>query len=372
MHPAAEAVLGAVPAWTPADLVAAMAGQAEGVTAGLAARSASWGVDASARVGADVLLEAARREAERLGGYYVRCEHLLLGMLRVLGAEGALVSARADFQRLRGERAFSEYRQLKALPRPEGMPRPCAVVLAGVPGTGKSTLAEALSRELRAPVFSMDWELGALVPFEVLRDDNLYPLSELVVAASMARQLQLGLDVIVDGAASSAGERRRLREIAEALGAEFVGVECQCSDEQIQRSRVEGRSRGIPGWPATVSWEHVRRMREQWEPWPEPHLVVDSAVETPDAVLRRAMEAVRGERDRLPLAWSTAGAECSRTSAAICCGIPAEKNPWPMPQMLTRTRSGYEPGQDLVMPGGGEVPRACGIPGPRHRLLILR
>jgi hypothetical protein len=69
---------------------------------------------------------------------------MLLGMLRVLGAEDALESARSDFQQLKGERA------------------------------------SALARELRAPVFSMDWQMGALVPFGVLRKDNLEPLSELM------------------------------------------------------------------------------------------------------------------------------------------------------------------------------------------------
>jgi predicted kinase len=213
--------------------------------------------------------------------------------LRLAGDPDRLARAREDFQELMADRAFAEYRALRPHPRPADAPRPRAVLVAGVPGTGKSTLAEGLGRALRAPVFSMDWELGALVPFGVVRPDNMVPMAEQVMVASLARQLQLGLDVVLDATASRAADRERPRLVAEALDAEFVGVECVCSDLDVQRSRVEGRSRGIPGWPATVAWEHVLRMRDRWEPWSTPHLVVDSAVEPADAALARVLTTVR-------------------------------------------------------------------------------
>jgi len=71
-------------------------------------------------------------------------------------------------------------------------------------------------------------------------------------------------------------EALRWRRITEHSGGRFIGVECVCPDERIHRQRVEARRRDIPGWPATVSWEHVVRMRELWEPWDEPHLVVNT------------------------------------------------------------------------------------------------
>jgi predicted kinase len=170
--------------------------------------------------------------------------------------------------------------------------RPAVVLVAGVPGAGKSTLAEGLARHLRAPVFSADWVIGALVPFEVLDDDNAWHVVDTTVVALLARQVQLGVDVVLDLTGHTREERDRLRTLTERLGGVFVGVECVCSDEEVQRERVEGRDRGIPGWRATVSWEHVQRVRGLWEEWAEDHLVVDSAVATPQECLKQVLAAL--------------------------------------------------------------------------------
>ncbi|MBW4717997.1 AAA family ATPase [Saccharothrix obliqua] len=237
------------------------------------------------------LVEAASAEADRLADIVVRPEHLVLGLVRATG--GALARAREVWQLIVAERAYADYLEL----RPGGG-TPVVVLVAGVPGTGKSTLAEGLARRLRAPVFSMDWQMGALRPFGVLRDDNVAPLAETNLTASVARQLHLGLDAVIDATGHRREVRDRWRALVERLGGVFLGVECVCSDEQAQRARVEGRSRGIPGWHATVSWEHVQRMKTLWEPWEAPHLVIDSAVDGPDEALAKVLARYREIAER--------------------------------------------------------------------------
>jgi predicted kinase len=292
LHPSAEAALDTLRAWTLRELAAALLDPPEGEVAGLVARLDLAGTRSAEPIDPAALREAAARESELLGDIRVRCEHLLLGALRALGAQEELDRARADFQLLRGERAFGAYEQLKAQWSEFGAARPSAVMLAGIPGTGKSTLAESLGRELRAPVFSMDWQLGALVPFGVLRPDTYGPMADLMITASLARQLQLGLNVVIDATSHQQATRKRWQSVTESLGAVFLGVECICSDQLLHRARIENRSRGIPHWPGTVSWNHVHRMRDLWQCWPEPHLVIDSATTTPDESLHLVLDAL--------------------------------------------------------------------------------
>jgi adenylate kinase family enzyme len=48
--------------------------------------------------------------------------------------------------------------------------QPTVLVVTGLPGTGKSTLAERVAKAAGAPAFSVDWLLGAIAPSGVLND----------------------------------------------------------------------------------------------------------------------------------------------------------------------------------------------------------
>jgi predicted kinase len=152
---------------------------------------------------------------------------------------------------------------------------PALIVFSGLPGTGKTTLAETTARDAAIPVFAVAWLLGALAPFSVVKKPDRGEVAYALLTMLVTRQLMLGQSAIVDGMVGSNAVRDRWRAIAREHRGRFVAIECVCSDSRVHRQRVEARREAIPGWP-DPDWRHVETMRARYEPWLSEHLTVDA------------------------------------------------------------------------------------------------
>lgn len=149
------------------------------------------------------------------------------------------------------------------------------VVVGGLPGTGKSTLADALAAAIGAPVFNKDRIEASLWRDRITADRGSWEAAEHLLTTLAGEQLRRGQSAILDTVARRADSRAAWQATAEEFDAAFRLIECVCRDHDLHRRRLEGRIRGIPGW-YEVSWEDVERTRGRAEPWPEPHLVLDA------------------------------------------------------------------------------------------------
>jgi predicted kinase len=149
------------------------------------------------------------------------------------------------------------------------------VVFSGLPGTGKTVLAEATAQARQLPVFSVAWTLGALAPFGILKSKRRRPIAYALLTMLVRRQLELGQSAIVDGMVGEQKVRSDWLQLAQRNGAVFLPIECVCSDEELHRQRIEARQETIPGWP-DPDWSHVEEMRFDYEPWTQDRLILDA------------------------------------------------------------------------------------------------
>ena len=167
------------------------------------------------------------------------------------------------------------------------------IVIGGLPGVGKTTIARALARAIGAVHIRIDSielairESGVTV---VSLDDAGYRVGYAVAEDN----LRLGQVVIADSVNPLPVTRDAWRAVADRAQVRLVEVEITCSNEQEHRRRVEERL-GKPPAESGPTWAEV--VARDYRAWDRDHVVIDTAGRTSEHLVN-TLQAILAGSDR--------------------------------------------------------------------------
>ncbi len=155
--------------------------------------------------------------------------------------------------------------------------------MAGLPGTGKSTVADGLARAIGSPIVSVDPIEAALWRAGIDRNQPTGLAAYLVAEAVAAASLEMNQTVIVDAVNAVEPAREQWRILAARHRVQLRLIETVCSDERLHRARLEQRRREIEGF-REPTWNDVLRRQEEMEPWSDERLILDTVAPLEECV----------------------------------------------------------------------------------------
>jgi predicted kinase len=170
--------------------------------------------------------------------------------------------------------------------RAKHLKNPSIYIFAGLPGSGKTTLAAMLASAVGAAHIRIDTIEQALRDVcHVSVEDEGYRMAHLVASDI----LRANVSVVADSCNPVESSRRGWEQVALEAGATYVNIEVVCSNADEHRRRVEHRTATVPGL-RLPTWQEVER--REYHAWTTEHVVVDTAGRSPDDCLSKILKSL--------------------------------------------------------------------------------
>ena len=152
--------------------------------------------------------------------------------------------------------------------------------MAGLPGAGKSTIAEILGHRLGFPVISVDPIESAILSAGIDSDQPTGLAAYLGAEAIADAALEGGISIIVDAVNAVDPAREQWLELAQKHHEPIKFLEVVCSDTDLHKERLESRDRNLAHIP-DPTWHAVEQSLDEYSDWTGdtaavPRLTLDS------------------------------------------------------------------------------------------------
>lgn len=164
--------------------------------------------------------------------------------------------------------------------------------MAGLPGSGKSTIAEVIGETLSKPIVSVD-PIESSILRAGIDPDQPTGLAAYLVAETLAESvIRAGRGLIVDAVNAVDPAREQWVNLAARLDEPLKFVEVVCSDPAVHRARLEARGRNLPNL-TEPTWFAVEQSLDEYADWTGPSAEIDritvDTVEPLEVVVERVL-----------------------------------------------------------------------------------
>lgn len=146
------------------------------------------------------------------------------------------------------------------------------IIVCGLPGAGKTTMAKRIADETKSFLLNTD-----IIRKKVIYDPGYSEKEKEMIynlLFEMAEKFLItGKNVVIDGTFYKKELRERARKIAKKTKNEFRVIEVRCSEEIIRKGMKE---RWKKGSESDADFEVYRKIKGKFEPIEEKHLVLDT------------------------------------------------------------------------------------------------
>jgi predicted kinase len=175
---------------------------------------------------------------------------------------------------------------------PEAEAQPAAIIISGLPGTGKSYFCRRLAERLPYVILESDALRKKLFPnptYSAAESAYLFR----AIHCLMENFLQKGIPIILDATNLNRKHQERLYNIAERCYARVIIVQMKAPPEVVQK-RLDQRAAGKNnGDNSSADWSVYKKMKPTVDKIDRRHFIVDTSKDVSPSIEKIVREASR-------------------------------------------------------------------------------